>query len=75
MNSQRLLGIVLLVVGIVLFAFGLNATESLTDTVSEGLTGKYTDKTTWFLIGGIAMALVGGAMALFGGGRSPRVTS
>jgi len=75
MNPQRILGIVLLVVGIILFAFGLNATESVTDTVSEGLTGKYTDKTTWFLIGGIAMALVGGAMALFGGGRSRSVIS
>jgi hypothetical protein len=75
MSSQRVLGIVLLVVGVILFAMGLNATDSVTESVSEGLTGKYTDKTTWYLVGGVAMALVGGAMALFGGGRSPRMTA
>ena len=70
MNSQRALGLILLVLGIGLLLFGLNATESLTEEISEGLTGKYTDKTTWYILGGIAMALVGGAMALVGGGRT-----
>jgi presenilin-like A22 family membrane protease len=58
---------VLLVVGLVLFAIGLNATDSVTEDISEGLTGKFTDKTTWYLLGGLAMALAGGAMSLFGG--------
>jgi drug/metabolite transporter (DMT)-like permease len=70
MSPQRILGVVLLVVGIVLLLFGLNATDSLTEHVTEGLTGKYTDKTTWYILGGIALALVGGAMALIGGGRT-----
>lgn len=69
MNPQRMLGIVLLVAGVILLLFGLNATESVTETVSEGLTGKYTDKTTWYIIGGLASALIGGSMTLFGGGR------
>jgi hypothetical protein len=69
MSSQRLLGLVLLVIGAVLFFIGLNATDSVSDNISEGLTGKFTDKTTWYLIGGLAMALVGGAMTLFGGGK------
>ena len=72
MNSQRLLGIILLVLGGVFFFIGLNATDSFTEEVTEGLTGKFTDKTTWYLIGGLAMALVGGAMALVGGGGKPR---
>ena len=69
MNSKLALGLVLLVVGVVLFFMGLNATNSVTEEVREGLTGKYTDKTTWYLVGGIALALVGGAMALVGRGR------
>lgn len=70
MSPQRILGLVLLVVGLVLFAIGLNATDSVTEDISEGLTGKFTDKTTWYLLGGLAMALAGGAMSLFGGGKT-----
>jgi hypothetical protein len=70
MNSQRILGLALLVVGVIILVFGLNATESVSDTVSEGLTGRYTDKTMWYIIGGSALALIGGGMTLFGGGRA-----
>jgi hypothetical protein len=38
--------------------------------VTEGVTGKYTDETTWFILGGIALSLVGGALVLVGGGRT-----
>lgn len=68
--SSRTLGIILLVVGVVLLAFGLNATDSVTDTVSEGVTGRYTDKTMWYLVGGAALAVGGALMAFFGGRRS-----
>jgi hypothetical protein len=70
MSGKRVLGLVLLVVGLVLFAIGLNATDSVTEEVSEGLTGRFTDTTTWYLLGGLAMALAGGAMSLFGGGKA-----
>jgi uncharacterized protein DUF3185 len=70
MNSQRALGLVLLVVGVILFLFGLNATDSVADSVSEGLTGKYTDKTMWYIVGGLASALVGAALTFFGRVRS-----
>jgi hypothetical protein len=68
--SIRILGVVLLAVGLMLLAFGLNATDSVADTVSEGFTGRFTDKTMWFLIGGGALAIGGGAMAIRGGPRS-----
>jgi uncharacterized protein DUF3185 len=68
--NQRIVGMVLLVVGVGLLLFGLNAADSLTEEVSESLTGRYTDTTTWFILGGLAMALVGGALALVGGGRT-----
>jgi len=65
--SPRILGIVLLVVGAVLLAFGFNASESVSDSISEGVTGRFTDKTMWYLIGGAALVIGGGAMAFLGG--------
>lgn len=67
MNPQRILGIVLLVVGIVLLVMGLNASDSIADQVSETFTGRFTRGTTWYIIGGIAVAVVGLLMVLFGG--------
>lgn len=69
--SPRILGIVILVVGLVLVAFGLNASDSVVDSVKENLTGRYTDKTMWYLIGGGVLAVAGALMALGVGKRSP----
>lgn len=68
MNPYRMGGIVLIVVGVVLFMVGLNASESFADQWSEFFTGRFTDKTVWTMIGGIALAVVGMTMA-FAGGR------
>lgn len=70
MSSRRVLGFVLLAVGIILVMFGLNASDSVTDTVKEGLTGRFTDKTMWYLVGGAGLAVAGAAMAFFGGQRA-----
>jgi hypothetical protein len=70
MNHPRIFGTILLVVGVGLLLFGLNAADSLTEEVTESLTGRYTDATTWSILGGLALALVGGALALVGGGRT-----
>lgn len=67
--SPRVLGIMLLVGGIALLVFGLNATDSVADSVKEGVTGRYTDKTMWYLIGGAVLAAGGAALALRGGGK------
>ena len=69
MSSQRILGVVLLALGLLLLIFGLNASESVTDTVKEGLTGRFTDKTMWYIIGGGVMAVAGAAMTFFGSDR------
>ncbi len=53
------LGIALVVVGIVLVIFGINASESVGSDVSRFFTGTPTDKSMWMLIGGIAAAIVG----------------
>jgi hypothetical protein len=64
--SPRILGIVVLVVGLILLAFGLNSTESAAESVKETFTGRYTDRTMWYLIGGVALALLGGGIAIMG---------
>jgi hypothetical protein len=67
MNRQRVGGIVLLVVGLVLIAFGLNASESVADRMSNFFTGHFTERTSWYLVGGGMLAVGGLALAVFGG--------
>ena len=62
------LSIALLVAGIVLVIFGINATESFSSDFSRFFTGSPTDKAMWLLIGGILMGIVG----LFGLGLGSR---
>lgn len=64
MGYQRLVGVVLLVVGILLLYFGWQASESLGDQISQTFTGRFTQETMWYLIGGAAAA-VAGAFMLF----------
>ena len=53
------IGLALLAVGVVLLIVGINASESLASDVSRFFTGEPTDRSIWFLAGGIA-ALVAG---------------
>jgi len=64
MDLQRIVGIVLLVVGVILLIVGMNASHSLADQVSNTFTGRFTQATTWYIIGGIASALLGVLMVL-----------
>lgn len=66
MNSRRILGIILLVVGVLIFFVGLNASNSMTDQMSNVIIGRFTENTTWYMIGGIAAALAGLLLLLFG---------
>ena len=68
MRMIRIVGLVLLAVGVTLLFFGYNASQSVGERIVEGFTGRFTDQTMWFLIGGIA-ALVGGTALAFWGGR------
>lgn len=65
MGSQKLLGIVLFVVGILLLYFGWQASESVGDQVTEAFTGRFTDATMWYLIGGTAALAAGAYLVLF----------
>jgi hypothetical protein len=56
----------LLIGGILLIAYGINASNSAGSSVSKAITGAPTDKTIWLLVGGIVAALVGMAGLLRG---------
>ncbi|HTV48627.1 MAG TPA: DUF3185 family protein [Phycisphaerae bacterium] len=66
MSPLRILGIVLLILGIVLLVAGLNASHSVADQTKDFFVGRYTDQTATYIFGGLAMAIVGLLMTLFG---------
>ena len=68
MNTHQIFAIVLIIVGVALFVIGLNATDSMADRFSNFFTGHFTDATVWYLVGGVACA-VGGMMVWMFGGR------
>jgi hypothetical protein len=59
MSTNKIIGIVLLVLGAVLVFFGLNAADAPLEEASEALTGRYSDQTMYYLIGGAVSAVVG----------------
>ena len=61
---NKALGIGLLIAGIVLTIFGINASDSLGSDLSRFFTGTPTDKSIWLLAGGIVAAGAGHFMML-----------
>lgn len=70
MNNQRALGLALVVIGVILFIIGSNASHSVGDRLSDFFTGHFTDTTVWYLIGGLAAAITGVGMLTVGGRRA-----
>jgi hypothetical protein len=58
------IALALLVIGIVLIIFGIDASESIGSEVSRFFTGTPTDKSMWLLLGGIAATTVGAVFSL-----------
>ena len=56
---NKLISLALLVGGIVLIIYGVNATNSFSSDVSRFFTGSPTDKAIWMLLGGVVAAVVG----------------
>jgi uncharacterized membrane protein YidH (DUF202 family) len=65
---NRIVSIALLVGGIVLMIFGINATNSFSSDVSRFFSGSPTDKAIWMLIGGIIATVIGLVGTLWGRG-------
>ena len=64
MINKRILAIVLVAVGLLLFLIAYQASESVSDQVTEAVTGRFTDSTIWLIILGTA-ATVAGAVLLW----------
>jgi hypothetical protein len=63
---MRILGVAAVIIGAIILAFGFNASQAPVDQVSNALTGRYTDNTMWYLIGGAALLVAGALVALIG---------
>ena len=63
---NRIVGLVALVIGVVLLIFAYQSSTAPLDQISSALTGRYTNQTMWYLVGGIVLALTGGLVVLFG---------
>jgi uncharacterized membrane protein len=68
-NTKKIVGIVLIALGAVLLYFGLQATDAPVEQVRESITGDYSDRTMWYLIGGAVAAVAGVGLLFFGGKR------
>ncbi|RUO53586.1 MULTISPECIES: DUF3185 family protein [Pseudidiomarina] len=56
---NKVIGIILLVVGIILLYFGYEAYNSPASELSNAVTGEPTDNAMWYLIGGAIAVIVG----------------
>jgi LPXTG-motif cell wall-anchored protein len=61
---SKILSMALLVAGVVLLIYGLNASDSFSSSVSRAVNGAPTDKTIW-LIGLGVIGLISGGFGLF----------
>jgi len=59
MKDTKLIGVVCLVVGAILLFFGWQSSESVGDQLTEALTGRFTEQTMMYIIGGAVALVVG----------------
>ena len=64
---NKAIGIALLVVGVILLVWGLNASESVGSEISKTFTGSPTDKSIWLIIGGVVSGITGAGLLIFTG--------
>ena len=66
MHWSRIAGIALIVVGVILLYMGWSASDSVVEELHEAVTGRFTDETRNYLIGGAAATVVGVLLLVFG---------
>ncbi len=60
---NRVIGYVLLAVGVVLLFFGINASQKVPEQAVEKVSGKYTNNTMVYIVGGIACLVAGAGIS------------
>lgn len=66
MKLIQIVGLAALAVGAVLLGFAYHASNAPADQVADALTGRFTDRTMLYLWLGVAAAVGGGLLAVFG---------
>ena len=56
---NQIISLALIIAGVILIVFGVNATQSFGSDLSRFFTGSPTDKSIWMLIGGIVVTGLG----------------
>lgn len=56
---NKVVGLVLVVVGAILLYLSYQASQSLASEASEVITNQPTDSTLWYLIGGVVAVIIG----------------
>jgi hypothetical protein len=64
---NRAVGLALVVGGIILLIFGIQASQSFGSSVSNALTGAPTNRSVWMIVVGAVAAIVGIVLAFRGG--------
>jgi energy-converting hydrogenase Eha subunit C len=62
---SRIPSIAILVVGVILLVYGLNASDSVSSSVSNAVTGSPTNKSIWLIVLGVIGIITGGIGAVF----------
>jgi hypothetical protein len=66
---MRVLGIIIFLMGLVLIGYGLSPSLAVTEKVIEGVSGRDTHTTVWYVLGGLILALGGVSLAFSNSGR------
>ncbi len=66
---NKIISLALLVAGISLLIYGINASDSIGSDFSRFFTGSPTDKTMWMLIGGAIATVVGASGLVISGSK------
>ena len=59
MTPQRIVSGLVLIGGVVLLVAGMSASHSMAEQVSNTYYGRFTQGTTWYILGGLAAGILG----------------
>jgi uncharacterized membrane protein len=67
---NKAISLALVVIGIVLLVYGINASNSTASSISNAISGNPTDRSIWLICGGALGIVAGGVGLIFSSRRS-----